>query len=288
MEGGPSGFDLFDPKPELQKRNGQRVDGIETHFGNPGPLLASPYSFKQYGQSGHWFCEKYSTLARHADDIALVKSCWAESPNHGPAMYQMNTGITRPGFPSVGSWVTYGLGTENQNLPGFIVMAGGVEKGGALNWGGGFLPTSFQGTLLRTSGQPILNLSRPAGVDRQQQRSMLDLAAKLNGRHAAAHPGEADLLGRIDSFELGLSDADGSAGSDRPRRRNRCDEGDVRVQSSDGTKTFGTNACSPAAWSSAACGSCRFTATTNGTPTAASPKTTLPAARKPTCRSPAC
>ncbi len=239
MEGGPSGFDLFDPKPELQKRNGQHVDGIETHFGNPGPLLASPYSFKQYGQSGHWFCEKYSTLAQHADDIALVKSCWAESPNHGPAMYQMNTGITRPGFPSVGSWVTYGLGTENQNLPGFIVMAGGVEKGGALNWGGGFLPTSFQGTLLRTSGQPILNLSRPAGVDRQQQRSMLDLAAKLNGRHAEAHPGEAELLGRIDSFELAYRMQMEAPEVTDLARETEATKAMYGFNQSDGTKTFG-------------------------------------------------
>ena len=202
MEGGPSGFDLFDPKPELQKRNGQRVEGIQTHFGNPGPLLASPYKFKQYGQSGLWVCEKYSTLARHADDLALVKSCWAESPNHGPAMYQMNTGIIRPGFPSAGAWVTYGLGTENQNLPGFVVLAGGVLKGGPNNWGAGFLPASYQGTLLRTQGSPILDLDRPAGVTRQRERQMLDLAAELNAQHLAEHPAETDLQARIESFEL--------------------------------------------------------------------------------------
>src|SRR5687767_12323969 len=93
MEGGPSGFDLFDPKPELQKRHGQRVEGIETHFGNPGPLLRSPYEFKQYGQSGAWVCEKYPSIARCVDDIAFIKSCHTESPNHSPAMYSMNTGI---------------------------------------------------------------------------------------------------------------------------------------------------------------------------------------------------
>jgi hypothetical protein len=202
MEGGPSHIDLFDPKPELTKRHGQRVAGIQTHFGNPGPLLKSPFSFKQYGQSGLWFCDRYTGLAQHADDIALIKSCWAESPNHAPAMFQMNTGISRPGFPSAGSWVTYGLGTENQNLPGFVVLAGSVLKGGPNNWGSGFLPASFQGTLLRTQGSPVLDLNRPEGVSREQERKMLDLAEELNAQHARQHPAEADLQARIDSFEL--------------------------------------------------------------------------------------
>jgi len=202
MEGGPSGFDLFDPKPELEKRNGQRVNHIQTHFGNPGPLLKSPYSFKQYGQSGAWVCEKYPTLAKCVDDIAFIKSCHTESNNHAPAMFQMNTGVTLPGFPSAGAWVTYGLGSENQSLPGYMVIPGSVGKGGPLNWGAGFLPSAYQGTVLRTQGQPILNLNRPNDLTREQQRSMLDLAATLNGAHAKQHPGEADLLGRIESFEL--------------------------------------------------------------------------------------
>ena len=201
MEGGPSGFDLFDPKPQLVKRSGQRVD-IETHRGNPGPLLASPFSFAQHGQSGAWVCERYPTLAAHVDDIAFIKSVHTESPNHASAMYQINTGLTRPGFPSTGAWVTYGLGSENQDLPGFVVLPPTVGKGGANNWGSGFLPGSFQATLLRTSGQPILNLDRPADISSADQRAMLDLAARLNGEHLDRHPGEADLLARIDSFEL--------------------------------------------------------------------------------------
>ena len=202
MEGGPSGFDLFDPKPELQKRDGQRIDGIQTHFGNPGPLLKSPYSFKQYGQSGAWVCEKYATLAQHADDLAFVKSLYTDSANHAPAMYAMNTGVSQPGRPSAGAWVTYGLGSESHNLPGFLVMAPGVGKGGPANWGAGFLPSSYQGTLLRTQGQAILNLNRPADVGADDQRAMLDLAGSLNAEHAKQRPGEADLLGRIESFEL--------------------------------------------------------------------------------------
>lgn len=202
MEGGPSGFDLFDPKEELSKRNGQRVGHIQTHFGNPGPLLKSPFAFKQHGQSGAWVCDQLPAIAKCVDDIAFIKSCWAESENHSPAMYQMNTGFTRPGFPSAGSWVTYGLGSENQNMPGFVVFAPGVGKGGPANWGSGFLPSSYQGTLLRTQGQPILNLNRPNGVSREQQREMLDLAKSLNGVHATERPSEGDLPARIESFEL--------------------------------------------------------------------------------------
>ncbi len=201
MEGGPSGFDLFDPKPQLSKRSGERV-AIETHRGNPGPLLPSPFTFQQYGQSGAWACDRYTTLATHVDDIAFIKSVHTESPNHAQAMYQINTGLTRPGFPSAGTWVTYGLGSENQDLPGFVVFPPTVGKGGANNWGSGFLPGSFQATLLRTNGQPILNLDRPPDISSADQRAMLDLAARLNGEHLDRHPGEADLLARIDAFEL--------------------------------------------------------------------------------------
>jgi hypothetical protein len=203
MEGGPSGFDLFDYKPELARNAGKKVDGIETFFGNPGPLLGSPYSFRRYGESGATVCEKYPRLAECVDDIAFIKSCWAESNNHGPAMYQINTGLTRVGFPSVGSWVTYGLGSENRNLPGFIVLGNSRgAKGGPPNWGPGFLPSSYQGTLFRANGTPILNLERPGDVGPERQRAMLDAAAALNGEHLAAHPGDGELEARIESFEM--------------------------------------------------------------------------------------
>jgi hypothetical protein len=203
MEGGPSGVDLFDDKPELQRSAGKRVEGIETFFGNPGPLLRSPYSFKRYGQSGATVCEKYATLAQHVDEMAFIKSCWAESNNHGPAMYQINTGLPRVGFPSVGSWITYGLGSENRNLPGFVVLGNSRgAKGGPANWGSGFLPSSYQGTLFRASGSPVLNLERPGDVTAERQRAMLDAAASLNGAHLAAHPGDGELDARIQSFEM--------------------------------------------------------------------------------------
>ncbi len=202
MEGAPSAVDMFDPKPELTKRDGQRID-IDVFNGNPGPLMKSPFKFQQYGQSGAWVCEHYKHVAKHVDDFAFIRSCYSESNDHVPALYQINTGIPRPGFPSAGAWVTYGLGTENASLPGFVVLGNnqGV-KGGNLNWSSGFLPTTFQGTLFRPEGNPVINLARPKDVTRDDQRAQLDLMAKLNQRHLEQRPGEEELLGRIQSFEL--------------------------------------------------------------------------------------
>ncbi len=202
MEGAPSAVDIFDPKPELQSRDGERID-IDVFFGSPGPLMKSPFSFQQYGESGQWVCEHYTNVAKHVDDLAFIKSCYSGSDNHVPALYQINTGIPRPGFPSAGAWITYGLGSENQNLPGYVVLENrqGV-KGGPLNWGAGFLPSTYQGTLFRSQGNPVLNLRQPDGVTRDDQRAQLDLLARLNDEHLQQHPGEADLLARIQSFEL--------------------------------------------------------------------------------------
>jgi Protein of unknown function (DUF1501) len=202
MEGAPSAVDMFDPKPELTKRDGQRIE-IDVFNGNPGPLMKSPFAFKQHGQSGAWVCEHYPNVAKHVDDFAFIRSCFSESNDHVPALYQINTGIPRPGFPSAGSWITYGLGSENNSLPGYVVLGNnqGV-KGGNLNWSSGFLPTTYQGTLFRPEGAPVINLTRPGGVTRDDQRAQLDLMAKLNQHHLDARPGEAELLGRIQSFEL--------------------------------------------------------------------------------------
>jgi hypothetical protein len=193
---------VFDPKPELDKNNGKKID-INVFFGNPGPLMKSPFKFAQYGECGAWVCEKYTNVAKHVDDIAFIKSCFSESDNHVPALYQINTGIPRPGFPAAGAWATYGLGSENQNLPGYIVLGNndGV-KGGPLNWGNGFLPATYQGTLFRSRGNPVLNLQRPGDVSNEEQRAQLDLMAALNLEHLRRHAGEADLLARIQSFEL--------------------------------------------------------------------------------------
>jgi len=202
MEGAPSGFDLFDPKPELTKNHGKK-HAIDVFNGNPGPLMKSPFSFKQYGECGAWVCDKYQNVAKHMDEIAMVKSFYTESSDHVPALYQINTGVARAGLPTAGAWITYGLGSENANLPGFVVLGNnsGV-KGGPLNWSAGFLPTSYQGTLFRAEGNPILNLQRPKNVAQDDQRAQLDLLAELNKQHLAEHGGEPDLTARIESFEL--------------------------------------------------------------------------------------
>ena len=204
MEGGPSAVDTFDPKPELTRHHGQRPGtSIDVFFGSPGPLMKSPFGFQQHGESGAWVCDRLPHLARHVDDLALIKGCFAESPAHGPAMYQMNTGMIRAGFPSAGAWVAYGLGTENQSLPAFIVLQNSQgSKGGAGNWGAGFLPSAYQATPFRSQGTPILNLNLPPDLTAERQRKMLDLSSKLNARHAELHPGESELLARIQNYEL--------------------------------------------------------------------------------------
>jgi len=202
MEGAPSAVDLFDPKPELDKNHGKKM-AIDVFNGNPGPLMKSPFAFRQYGESGAWVCEKYQNVAKHVDDIAFVKSCFTESNDHVPALYQMNTGVSRVGLPTAGAWVTYGLGSENRNLPGFVVLGNtqGI-KGGPLNWSAGFLPTTYQGTLFRSQGSPILNLKRPKDTADEDQRAQLDLVGRLNGEHLSHHAGEPDLSTRIETFEL--------------------------------------------------------------------------------------
>jgi hypothetical protein len=203
MEGGPSGFDTFDYKPGLEKAEGQKLDGVEVFFGKPGPIMKSPYRFRRHGQSGAWVCEKLPALARCVDDLCLIKSVHCDSNSHAPAMFQMNTGYIRPGFPSAGAWATYGLGSENRNFPGFVVMGNRIgTKGGALNWGAGFLPAAFQGTLLRSEGSPILNLDRPADLSVRQERAQLDLAGALNAEHARSRPDAGELQARIESFEM--------------------------------------------------------------------------------------
>jgi hypothetical protein len=202
MEGAPSSVDLFDPKPELDRQAGRRID-IATFNADTGPLMKSPFRFQQYGESGAWVCDQFPHLARHVDEIAFIKSLYTESVNHVPALYQINTGLPRPGFPAAGAWMSYGLGSENRNLPGFIVLGSneGV-KGGPLNWSNGFLPAEHQGTLFRTQGTPILNLQRPDHVTDDDQRAQLDLMARYNRAHAQERPGDAELASRIESFEL--------------------------------------------------------------------------------------
>jgi hypothetical protein len=210
MNGGQSHVDLWDYKPELEKRDGQELAGFDKNTGfftaAVGPLMKSPFKFRQCGQSGTWASEVIDRLAEHVDDMAFIHSCFTETNNHSPALFQINTGFSRMGFPCVGSWVTYGLGSENQNLPAFVVMydtlGRGLPKGHAQNWGAGFLPGVYQGTALNAQGAPIDNLVRLPHMTDESQRRQLDLLTRFNKRHLEQTPGEAELAARVESFEL--------------------------------------------------------------------------------------
>jgi hypothetical protein len=210
MNGGPSQVDTWDYKPELARRDGKELPGFDKNTGffteQVGPLMKSPFQFQRHGDSGAWVAEIFPRMARHVDDMAFLYSCFTETNNHSPALFEINTGMSRMGFPCVGSWVSYGLGTENQNLPAFVVMydtlGRGLPKGHSLNWGPGFLPGIYQGTALNAQGVPIDNLNRLAQLSEAQQRAQLDLLTRLNGRYLQEHPAEAALAARIEAFEL--------------------------------------------------------------------------------------
>jgi Protein of unknown function (DUF1501) len=205
--GGPSHVDLFDPKPELTRHHGKPMSGkgkIDVFFGNPGNLMASPYRFKRYGQSGIEASELFPHVAGCVDDLCLIRSLYTTSNNHSPAIFTMNSGNMRPGNPSLGSWVTYGLGSFNENLPAYIVMYDwrGGPIGGAPNWSSGFMPAAYQGTSFRAGTTPIVDLNPPGWVDPHLQRDEVSFIQKLNHEHLENHPGNSDLDARIASYEL--------------------------------------------------------------------------------------
>jgi hypothetical protein len=208
MDGGPSHLDLFDPKPELDQLAGQPLPESYgrpiTSMGTAGNgLLATRRKFRQYGQSGIPVSDWYPNVAQHVDDMTIVRSCWADGLNHVGSVTQMNTGSILAGRPSLGAWVSYGLGSENENLPAFVVLLdAGEPPGGPRQWGTGFLPATYQGTQFRGGATPILHLDPPAQVDTKQQRSKLDFLAELNRRHAAARPEDTELAARIAAYEL--------------------------------------------------------------------------------------
>ncbi len=205
MHGGPSHVDLLDPKPTLDKYDGKEppaeVADDEKLTGN---LLRSPYQFAKHGESGLEFAEVLPQIARHADEIAVVRSMYTEHRNHEQALWMMHTGLIISGRPSLGSWVTYALGTENQNLPAYVVLPDpkGLPVDGIHNWSSGWLPPLYQGTPFRSEGMPVLNLRprgpRPPEVD----RARLELLGALNADHKERHPGNLELDARISSFEL--------------------------------------------------------------------------------------
>ena len=210
MYGGPSQMDLFDPKPELTKRDGQPMPKLENDprfdAGRTSgkPLLGSLWDFQKHGEAGLEISSLFPHVAKRVDDLAIIRSCQADSFAHGSGLLQMNTGSLRQGYPSIGSWVTYGLGTVNQNLPAYVVLLDhrGGPIGGAPNWGAGFMPAGFQGTQFRTSGDPIIDLSPRGGTTRAQQRQQLDLLGQLDEMHGQQYPLDSEFAARLESYEL--------------------------------------------------------------------------------------
>lgn len=207
MYGGPSHMDTFDYKPAMKGRDNQTVQ-VKT-FGrgghrNTGRIVEPRWDFKQYGECGKWVSDLFPNVATCVDDIAFIHSMTADSPIHGSAMLMMNSGRVQSGHPCLGSWVNYGLGSVNENLPGFVVMLDpkGGPISGAKNWSSGYMPASYQGTIFRTQGAPILDLKAREGVSRPLQRDLLDALNEQNQQHAHMRGGHSDLVSRIASYEL--------------------------------------------------------------------------------------
>lgn len=207
MYGGPSQVDTFDYKPKLYPLDGKTIP-IKT-FGrgghrNEGRVVGPKWKFKQYGQSGKWVSDLFPHISQHVDDIAFLHSMYAESPIHGSALLMMNSGRLLSGNPCMGSWVNYGLGTVNENLPGFVVMLD--HKGGPIsgpqNWSSGYMPATYQATILRADKTPIFNLDLPPGMTKAAQRDLLDRLHEKNQQHQAARQENSELAARIASYEL--------------------------------------------------------------------------------------
>jgi hypothetical protein len=207
--GGVSQVDTFDHKPALERLDGKRLLGegeIDTFFGKIGVLRKSFFRFRQHGESGSWVSSLFPHLARRADDLTYFHTLVSKSSSHTPACFQMNTGFTQVGFPSVGSWLSYGLGSLNDELPTFVVLPDprGLPNGATSNWSQGFLPARHQGTAFSTGGpgQAIAHLVTPDSVSGKGRRAGLEFLAELNGRFADAHPGNDELRARVRSYEL--------------------------------------------------------------------------------------
>jgi hypothetical protein len=209
MEGGPSHIDTFDPKPELNKLAGQPLPSsykpviLAMGEKNP-PLLASKRKWAQHGEGGLWVSDWLPNMATCADDLCVVRSLYSDGLNHSGGVCQMNTGSILAGRPSLGAWVNYGLGTENDSLPAFVVMEDnpGAVVNGPRNWGAGFMPALYQGTPLAGGEEPIKHLANPKEVDGERQRAKLALLAQMNRRFAAERPEQSELEARIASYEL--------------------------------------------------------------------------------------
>lgn len=209
MIGAPSQLELFDYKPELSKLDGKAcpqsfLEGKRFAFIQGTPQMLGPqYAFSQHGESGAWVSDRFPNLAEHVDDLCFIKSMQTDQFNHGPAQLVVQTGQARMGYPSIGSWVTWGLGTENADLPGFMVLLSGGRQprvGKAL-WSGGFLPSVYQGVQCHSKGAPVLNIENPTGVTRERRRAMLDTLERLNQQSHELF-GDPETLTRIAQYEM--------------------------------------------------------------------------------------
>lgn len=209
MNGGPSQVDTFDPKPELTKHHGEPYRppaGVQVGSNGRavGHLMASPFTFQKYGQSGLEISSLYPHLSRYADDLCVIRSMHGDTFAHASGCLQMNTGAITIGKPSLGAWLNYGLGSLTDNLPSFVVMTDsrGGPIGSASNWTAGYMPAAYQGTLFRSTGSPLLDLATPEGTSPEAQRRTLDLLARLNREHFDSRSSESELAARISTYEL--------------------------------------------------------------------------------------
>jgi hypothetical protein len=207
MNGGPSHVDTFDPKPALTRFHNSpyRGDASIGSNGRPvGHLMQSPFTFRRYGRSGLEISSLYPNVAQFADDLCVLRALYTDTAAHASGCLQMNTGAVQIGRPSLGAWLSYGLGTLNNSLPSFVVMTDprGGPISSASNWTAGFMPARYQGTLFRSQGSPLLDLATPPGIGAGTQRRALDLLAQLNEQHQQSRPGESELAARIESYEL--------------------------------------------------------------------------------------
>jgi len=207
MNGGPSQVDTFDPKPTLTRFHNRPYRGhtpIGSNGRPVGNLMQTPFTFRRHGKSGLPISSLFPNVARFADDLCVIRSLHTDTAAHASGCLQMNTGSVQIGKPSLGAWLSYGLGTMNDNLPSFVVMTDprGGPISSASNWTAGFMPAAYQGTLFRSQGSPLLDLATPAGTSPRTQRQALDLLGRLNEEHRQARPGESELAARIESYEL--------------------------------------------------------------------------------------
>jgi hypothetical protein len=205
MEGGPSQVDTFDPKPELERLDGQvftRGNVKTNQVKGTRYFVRSPFQFEKYGECGREVSELFHHVGSCVDDMAVVRSVYADSDNHPAALFQYNTGLPVQGNPSMGSWMVYGLGSENENLPAFVVLRDGKPFGGNSSWGNGFLPAVYQGTQFRSGANPVLDLESAAGITKDEQRQNLELLQQLNRRYQEQHPEQSELAARLAAYEL--------------------------------------------------------------------------------------